>query len=172
MTAEQQQAVNQRLKELQEEHGALTADVVIADAKDSESPLHGHFEWDIERAAYRPWVTIANRIINSFKVHVTIEEFTVKIPTYVREPESPKMFCPIAAMAKRADDRKDVLNAEVDRAARAIERAKGVASGLNFDVRILRLLDSALATLEKAREAMESAPPPQRKPLPRKRVHG
>lgn len=169
MTAEQQAAVNDRLRQLQEESGGqLTAALVIEDAKNISSPLHSHFEWDESRAAYSHWVTVACRLINGFKVHVVVSQYEVRVPTYVREPATPKVFCPIAEMAKRADDRVKVVDEEIARAVRAIERAKGVAVGLGFRDSILSILDAARATLDKVTDAM--AAEPVKKPRPRKKA--
>jgi hypothetical protein len=45
------QVVGERLESLRQEHGGLTARVVVDDARDKSSVLHPAFEWNDKRAA-------------------------------------------------------------------------------------------------------------------------
>lgn len=69
--------------------GALTPEAVVEDAKDPDSPLHGYFEWDIEKAAHKHWIETARAIIRSVEVVVKTERVAVKAPFYVRDPSRP-----------------------------------------------------------------------------------
>lgn len=55
MNASEWEAVKQRLNELHKKSGRITPDIVLQDAEDETSPLHGYFEWDDSVAghAYR-----------------------------------------------------------------------------------------------------------------------
>ena len=46
------QAVGDKLQELRDKHKGLTASIVIEDAKNKDSVLHGAFEWDDSKAAH------------------------------------------------------------------------------------------------------------------------
>ena len=46
------QAVGDKLQELRDKHKGLTASIVIEDAKNKKSVLHGAFEWNDSKAAH------------------------------------------------------------------------------------------------------------------------
>ena len=58
--------------------------MVVDDARDPESPLHKHFEWDDEIAASAYRIDKARAIIRSVKVVVKNERIVVFAPAYIR----------------------------------------------------------------------------------------
>mgnify|MGYP001221532398 CR=1 FL=1 len=66
--------------------GPLTADRVIAAAKDPKSPLHAWFTWDVKAAAMAYWREQARELIRSVEVTVLIEERPVEVSYFVRDP--------------------------------------------------------------------------------------
>lgn len=58
------------LKDLEEEHGALTPDLVVNAAADDESPLHEYFEWDDSLAGIRYRKIQARMLISAVKIEI------------------------------------------------------------------------------------------------------
>ena len=70
------------LQEIYDTHGALTPDLVVAEASDPEHPLHHRFEWDNTQAAERWRLHQASALIRS--VNVVIERSADAPPIRVR----------------------------------------------------------------------------------------
>ena len=80
--------VKNRLEQIASAHsGRITADMVVADAKSKDSPLHGMFEWDARKAAQQHWLDTARKLIRSVEVVMVVENITVRAPVYVRDPD-------------------------------------------------------------------------------------
>lgn len=62
------QVVVRALERIEEEHGVITPETVVATARPASSPLHGYFEWNNTKAAdkYRLWQ--ARMLIRSVSV--------------------------------------------------------------------------------------------------------
>ena len=56
------------LTDLYKEHGELTAEHVIAEAEDEDSPLHTHFQWDDEKAAHMHRLKQARDLIGAVEI--------------------------------------------------------------------------------------------------------
>src|SRR5690349_2356344 len=76
------------VKFLEDEDGRMTADLVLADAKHDDSPLHGLFDWDADKAAHQWWLECAREVIRAVKVEITTTEVTIKAPFYVQDPDA------------------------------------------------------------------------------------
>ena len=48
--------------------GSLDIDVTIQRAKSPSNPLHKHYEWDVEKAAYANWVDTTRRLVRIIRV--------------------------------------------------------------------------------------------------------
>lgn len=70
------------LQEIYDTHGALTPDLVVAEASDPKHPLHHRFEWDNTQAAERWRLHQASALIRS--VNVVIERSPDAPPIRVR----------------------------------------------------------------------------------------
>lgn len=150
MTVSRREAINARLHQLAKENGrSLTADVVIADARDPESPFHDSFEWDVERAAHQYWVTVANRLINGYRVEVTVENRTLHAPVYVRSPEQPKRYIHVDQMAGEHELAVAALRREGERVIAAIGRMQALAATLGLSSRI-DAVDAAMRSMFEA----------------------
>lgn len=144
----QRDKINSRLQRLAKgNHDQLTADLVIEDARNSKSPLHDEFEWDLEKAAHRDWVNTANRLINGFKVNVAIDNTTLRVPAYVRTIDKPLLFVPIDRAAGEREVAIAVLRREIDRVRAALGRAQAIAAGLGLEARIEELEQAATSLL-------------------------
>lgn len=65
---QESQAVYKVLTDLYNEHGELTAEHVVAEAEDEDSPLHAHFQWDDELAAHAHRLKQARDLIGSVEI--------------------------------------------------------------------------------------------------------
>jgi len=90
MTKEQKkrQLIRARLQSLEDKHGRLTAKIVVMDAKKKSSPLHGEFEWDLNKAAWKHWEETARRIIANVWYERSETTQQIAVPYYVRDPEA------------------------------------------------------------------------------------
>lgn len=136
-------AVRERIHTLQNEHGQLTPAVVVADAKNPESPLHRMFDWNVESAAEKHWLNTARRIIVSVKVVITTETVTFKAPMMVRDPSVPPKeqgYVSLVALQKDATAARASVLSEFGRAESALTRARNLASVLNLSDEIEALI--------------------------------
>lgn len=60
------------LVDVRDRHGTLTPEVVVKEASDPSSPLHGSFEWDDTEAAHQWRIQQARVLIGRFKVEVQV----------------------------------------------------------------------------------------------------
>jgi len=128
--------VKERIQALYEEHGEITPDIVIADAKKKSSPLHAYFEWDLKKAARQAWVYTARKLINSVEVVVHTERVSITVPRYVRNPERTgreQGYRETASFKTEKDLAREVLVSEFERARLALVRARKVAIVLNME---------------------------------------
>ncbi len=148
MTGANKEAIEARLQWIADRDGSLAADAVVKDAKNKKSPLHGEFEWDLEKAAIDAWRETARRLIRSVKVVVRTETIHVNVPRYVRNPDAGAREQSYSVAAELRTDHaraRAALAYEIDRAEAAIRRCKDVALavGLSDDVHelLVHLLD-------------------------------
>ena len=71
------QVAGEYLDTLRKQHGGVLApeDVVEA-AKSADSPIHGEFTWDVEKAAFQHWKARARNMMS----HLSIQEFSEQDP--------------------------------------------------------------------------------------------
>jgi hypothetical protein len=120
--------------------GNITPDIVIADAKNPESPLHSKFDWNLESAALTTWRETAREIIRSVRVVITVENVrykpvSKKIPEFVRNPKSKPNHQGFTRLADMRTDKERALAAmlyEIERIEAAISRAIDIADGLGL----------------------------------------
>src|SRR5688572_23670971 len=127
------EAVIERIKSLQTAEGTITPEVVVEDAKNPDSPLHGLFDWNLETAAHKFWLDQARTLIKSVQVKITNETFTVKVPMFLRDPNQPSKeqgYVSVLTLQKNPAQARDTMRAEFARVESALERARSVAGAL------------------------------------------
>lgn len=134
-----QETVQDRLQALYDQHGKLTPDLVVEDAKNPDSILHGQFNWDVDHAAHEHWKEVARDLIRSVRLIVTTETTSVSCVAYVRDPNSPadeQGYLQVNRVRTDADVAREVLVEEFSRAASALARARELAAvfGMQNDV--------------------------------------
>jgi hypothetical protein len=129
--------------------GRLTADDVWHDGRDDpESPLHAEFTWEVDKAAEAHWRTRARQLIEECYVQVRFKTTTYRVPAYVRDQTASAREQGYVSVTHLKTDRDlslEALEYEVRRARAALERARGVAIGLELPT---TTVDEMLTELE------------------------
>ena len=75
------------VRALEDSHGRVTADRVIAAARNPKSALHRYFEWDDKLAAVKFRIEQARELIRNVRDLLEIEDEVIELefPTYVRD---------------------------------------------------------------------------------------
>ena len=102
--SERADLVTVRLLELYERDSKLTADIVLADAVDVDSPLHSEFEWDDHQAAHQYRLVQARELVR--RVEVTIMDREVRRFVFLPSTDS---YHPIEKAARDADWRREMV---------------------------------------------------------------
>lgn len=150
------ESINERIRELYRIHGKITADIVIADAKNESSPLHGQFEWDTDKAAMEAWRETARRIIRSVKIQVVTESKTFTATGYrpsefVRNPSAgsnQQSYVRVAEIKSDHDRALSALMYEIERINGSLVRARSLCEELGLDNEI-RIVNDAVQGLRK-----------------------
>lgn len=136
MKPEVRRALEARLEKIRLQNGGvLTPDAVVKDAKNRNSPLHEHFEWDDTKAAYQYRLDQARELIRKVRVEVVTSTHTVCAPMYVRDPRVDADKQGYAPVAELKDDRtvaSDALRYEFSRAIALLERSIAIAETLGL----------------------------------------
>ena len=152
--------VAKRLSELEREGRLLPADVVD-DARDADSPLHSHFEWDDSIAAEHYRLDQARNLIRSIKIHVTVREMPVSVVAYVRDPElqdTPTAgYRNVILMRSEEDNARAVIVEEMKRVSYATQRAKSLAAVFGLTTEIDHIATLAHSVAERAASAAPAA---------------
>lgn len=133
-----------RLEVLYRQHGGLTPSLVVEDARDPESPLHSHFEWEDSVAAERYRHTQARRLLASVEVLIQVRKVKVATVAYVRDPDkAPREqgYVAVAELQQDSERAKEALQYELRRVAAVLERARRLALALGLASEVDGLLD-------------------------------
>lgn len=136
MTKEENEAIRTRLQQLADANGGLlTPEMVVADARKKDSPLHSQFDWDTKKAAHSWWIAQARDLIRSVRVVIRTERTSVSTVCYVRDPSLPgdqQGYRATAQIRTDRDQARDVLIEEFRRAAGALRRARELAQAFDM----------------------------------------
>lgn len=161
MTAEQRQAIKDRLAQIEARNGGrLTPDMVVQDAKRKDSPLHACFEWDVKKAAAAYWLDQARELITSVRVVVRTEHTNVSSVFYVRDPSAGKEQGYVSVTTLRTDKEmaREALVSEFSRVADMLRRAREVAAVLECQGDVEDLLKSVIGLRQRFSQELSSAP--------------
>ena len=131
-----------KLAEIGEKYGRLTPDLVLQEAKDPESILHGLFEWDDGVAGHQHRLFQARQIITSVRVVITTENKKISTVYYVRDPDAEPMQQGYVSIDKLRSDKdlaRESIVLEFSRASAYLQRAKNHAEalGMQEDIEVL-----------------------------------
>lgn len=127
--------------------GRLTPDRVLEDARRADSPLHGLFEWDVEKAAARYWLDRSREIIRHVKVVIHTETTIIKVPRYVRDPDLVAGDQGYVSLRSLRDDpllARRALREEFERLTGYLRRARGLAVAVDLTDEVDELLARVL----------------------------
>ena len=133
------------LRALEDAQGRLTPDAVVNAARDSENPLHPHFEWDDTKAAEAHRRNQARTLIKTVTLSVQYQTLTLNAQVYARDPSCDAHEQGYRNVLKLRDEPMEARAAIVEEMARVaalLRRARQMAVVLN--------MESALADLEMA----------------------
>lgn len=150
------QSVNEYLIALHQQHGTLTPELVVEDARRKDSPLHDLFEWDKGKAAQAHWQDVARALIRNVRVVVVNEGRSIKAPYFVRDPALPhhqQGYTSVIKLRSDADLARDAVADECSRAAAAFRRAQEVAAAVGVESDVRDLLDETLALGQRVKAA-------------------
>lgn len=141
---EMKEEARARLVEMAEANdGKLTPEQVVEEARNPESPLHGYFEWDVEKAAAQHWLDQARSIIRSVTVNIKTETRTVRSVGFVRDPtmEAGRQGYMLVRRVRTEEDwARDALVDEFKRVGSALKRARTLAVALGLGDQIERFM--------------------------------
>ena len=123
----------------------LSISQVIDEARESDSPLHSHFEWDDGKAgeAYRR--VQARRLIVGVRAVVTETDDVVRVPVYMRDPSKgarEQGYIPTTRVRSVEDYRRQSMVVELKRLESNALRAHGIAEYLGLQDATARILES------------------------------
>lgn len=150
------QTVHDYLIALHQQHGTLTPELVVSDAKRKDSPLHDLFEWDTKKAAQAHWEDVARSLIRNVRVVIVNEGRALKAPFFVRDPSLPHAtqgYTTVDKLRTDADLARDAVADECSRAAAAFRRAQEVAHAVGVESSVQELLTETLALGQRVRAA-------------------
>lgn len=145
-----------RLRSLEHENGRLLPADVVEDARDPDSPLHSHFEWDDSEAATKYRLQQAGAIIRSVKLEITVRDVPLSVVGYVRDPELDTKtagYRNVVNLRTEEDSARATIIDEMKRVSNAVRRAKSLAAVLGF-VEDIEAIDVLARTItERAHDA-------------------
>lgn len=150
------QHVHEYLIALHKQHGTLTPELVVSDARRKDSPLHELFEWDTKKAAQHHWEDVARSLIRNVRVVVVNEGMTLRAPYFVRDPGLPmhrQGYTTVEKLRTDADMAREAVIEECSRATAAFRRAQEVAAAVGCQAEVHDLLQETIALGNRVRQA-------------------
>jgi len=120
----------------------LTVDLVIASARDENSPLNASFDWDVEKAAMNHWRDTARRLIRKVTIEYKVEKTIVEAVSYIRDPRCDPLkqgYVSVSSIRTDEEVAHEALVMEFARVRTLLDRAHGLAKvlGMEADFKIL-----------------------------------
>lgn len=145
------------IRELEDRHGRVTPENLVAAARNPRHPLHSDFEWDDKKAAHQHRVSTARGIINSVRTVQTIDHKTVSAVGYIRDPRLPADkpgYVSTVSLRTERDAAMEAITRELSNVQSAIERAREVAAVLDLSEE----LDAMLVSVTELRSRVRRGP--------------
>jgi len=134
--------------------GLLTPEAVVKDARNPKSPLHEHFEWNVNKAAMSHWLDTARSLIRSVKVTVVTETAVLSTVAYIRDPSlggDEQGYRSITSFKTEREKAREAVVGEFDRAASVLRRARDIAEALDLADDVESILADVGIVRERAR---------------------
>lgn len=136
------------LKKIENANGKLDPKDVVEAAKAKDHPFHKFFTWHNANAAASWRIQQARDLIRRCKLTVTVEDVSVKLPVYVRDPElhnenpDETGYVSVAQVSENEESAAATLRYALETAAGHLARYRHLAIVLGVDKRINRVLES------------------------------
>lgn len=141
--AKREQIKSCLLKILEDNEGRITPALVVEHARQSDSPLHSEFNWDVEAAAYQHWVHKARHLLDSYKLrYVTTEGRTIMSPLFVRDvtvAADEQGYVSTLSLVDRKDDARATMLYELSRLNAVLIRVEQLAEVLDVGAEVSQL---------------------------------
>lgn len=138
--------LSRALEKIAETHGGrLTPEAVVDAARDPDSILHAHFEWDDGKAGAAHRLNQARTIIRSVRVVIRTETTRIESVAYVRDPQagaSEQGYRSVVSLRSDKDVARDALINEVTRARSMMIRCRELAAALDVAGDLEEQIDS------------------------------
>lgn len=148
------------LAALERDNGRLVPSDVVEAARDPNSPLHQHFEWNDSEAAEKYRLDQARTLIRSVKIEVTVRDVPLSVVSYVRDPDADAQsagYRNVAKLRTEEDAARATVVDEMKRVANAVRRAKTLAAVLGIASDIEQIEAIARSVSERVSVATASA---------------
>jgi hypothetical protein len=126
--------------------GDLSPERVVEEAESKDSPLHGLFEWDDEKAAHAHRLQQARSLIRSVRIEFRVDEHVLHVPRFVHDPDRDEEGGYVETLSVKNDKDKAmrIVHQEVKRAVGCLRRAQEVASVFGLSDKIDSLIDQMM----------------------------
>jgi len=151
--------IAEKLRELEKDGRLLPADV-LEEARNPDSPLHGHFEWDDTEAAAKYRLSQARALIRTVKLNVTVRSVPLSVVGYVRDPDLQTKdagYRNVLSLRSDEDSARLAIIEEMKRVSNAIRRAKSIAAVLGMVEEIERIEELVSSISEQAAAPVSAA---------------
>jgi len=105
LTDQDARRIGPELARLHDRDGELRPATVVDVAKSPRSKLHQYFEWDVQKAAEKHWLSTAGHLIRSIRIEVKTSSRTPprEVRAFVKLGKSIKGYTPMTEVLKRDD---------------------------------------------------------------------
>lgn len=147
-------AIQDRLRQINDERGDMTPALVVEDARDPDSPLHDQFDWSDTAAACKWRLHQARCLIRTVHYTTSVEGVEICVPEWIRNPDAKSEVQgyvrteTIASVESETDVARRAFAIEVDRVLANLNRARRLAVVLGFE----KHLDRIIKSTERARK--------------------
>lgn len=144
MTDATRETIAAYLDTLYVKHGRLTPALVVHAARQPQSPIHSHFEWDDGKAAAAWREDQARTLIRSVRITIRVDNVPLSTVRYLRDPaaaDGEQGYRSIDSLLHDKAGAAQALRYELARALALLERARTIALALGLEDQV----DDALA---------------------------
>jgi hypothetical protein len=140
-------AYKAEIAKIEKRDGQVTPAAVVKAASDPKNPLHSdpRFHWgDDATAAYERRLDVAREIIVSVKVMFEIEERTIRVPMYVRDPNAgptEQGYVNMIGVSRSKSTTAEVLEHEAECAMQHLRRYRDLVMSLKGSKEIVKFID-------------------------------
>lgn len=137
-----------------ERDGRLRPDDVIEEARNSKSPLHGEFTWNVNKAAMITWRSQARALISSFHITVVVHRKEYRIQEFVEAPgkaEREQGYMAFTKIKNQKELAREFFDRELGTASSYVSKTADYARVLGLERQVERVVKDITSLRAKAR---------------------